>query len=122
VYELVIESDFAAAHRLRQYHGACEKLHGHNWRVELVVRGDRLDSLGMVADFRDLKRILGDVLSEFDHVYLNDLPAFRQRNPTTEHIARTIHAAVAERLPPGVSVASVAVWESPRCCARYSET
>jgi len=120
MYELVVESEFSAAHRLRGYQGECEKLHGHNWRVELVVNGRELNSIGVLVDFRDLKRILTEVISELDHQYLNDLEAFREQNPTTENLARVVYRAVAERLPPGLRVSSVAVWESPRCCARYS--
>ena len=120
MYELVIESDFSAAHRLREYDGACERLHGHNWRVEMVVAGETPDRLGMVADFRDLKRILREVLDRFDHSFLNESPEFEEQNPTTENLARTIFEHCARRMPGGVTVRSVAVWESPRCGARYS--
>lgn len=121
MYELSIESEFAAAHRLREYHGACENLHGHNWRVEVLVAGEQLDSLGMLMDFRTLKGLVAEILDEFDHKYLNDLPAFKQCNPTTENLAKFIFTHCAEKLPAGVSIRSVGVWESPRCGARYTE-
>ncbi len=120
MYELVVESEFAAAHCLREYQGACERLHGHNWRVELVVGSDRLDRLGMVMDFRDLKGVLRETLDRFDHHFLNDLPEFQTQNPTTENMARVIFEACATRLPPGVRVRSVGVWETARAGARYS--
>ena len=121
MHELIVESEFAAAHRLRDYDGACENLHGHNWRVELVVAGHRLGNLGMLMDFRDLKKLLRDTLEAFDHTYLNDLPCFQKDNPTTENLSRIIFGECSRRLPRGVTVKSVTVWESPRCCARYSE-
>ena len=121
MYELIVEAEFSAAHRLRAYDGACEKLHGHNWRVEMTVAGDRLNDLGMAMDFQDLKRILNEVVECFDHVFLNDLPEFKTRNPTTENCARVIFERCAERMPEGVRVRDVTVWESPRCRARYSE-
>jgi len=121
MYELAIESDFAAAHRLREYHGACENLHGHNWRVEVIVAGDELDRLGMLLDFRALKRIVDDALREFDHHYLNDLDCFKECNPTTENLARIIFKRCSENLPKGVRARAVRVWESPRCGASYSE-
>jgi 6-pyruvoyltetrahydropterin/6-carboxytetrahydropterin synthase len=55
MYELKIEDSFAAAHNLRGYKGQCEELHGHNWKVELVVRADQLDSVGLAIDFQELK-------------------------------------------------------------------
>ncbi len=120
MYELLIESEFSAAHRLREYHGACENLHGHNWRVEMAVGGETLDKLGMLIDFRELKRILNAAIEHFDHVYLNELPEFEKQNPTTENMARILFEECARRLPTGVRVRSISVWESPRCGARYS--
>ena len=122
MYELIVESEFSAAHRLREYRGACERLHGHNWRVELAVEGEKLNELGMVMDFRELKKILGEVLGQFDHVFLNELPAFREENPTTENVGRIVFEECNRRMPPGVRVRSVAVWESPRCGSRYSRS
>ena len=120
MYELVIESEFAAAHRLREYHGACERLHGHNWRVELVIGTEKLNDLGMAVDFREIKKILNEALGKFDHEYLNELPDFKEQNPTTENMARIVFEECSKRLPEGVRALSVAVWESPRCCARYT--
>jgi 6-pyruvoyltetrahydropterin/6-carboxytetrahydropterin synthase len=120
MYELLIEAEFSAAHKLREYHGACENLHGHNWRVELVVAGETLGPLGMLMDFRDLKGLLREVLGRYDHVFLNDLQDFQSQNPTTENLARLIFERCAERFPEGVVVRSVAVWESAKAGARYS--
>ena len=78
MYELLIQTHFAAAHRLREYAGNCERLHGHNWRIDVVLRAPALDSLGMVIDFRDAKRLIEDILRGYDHQYLNELDAFRE--------------------------------------------
>jgi 6-pyruvoyltetrahydropterin/6-carboxytetrahydropterin synthase len=120
MYELIVESEFSAAHRLREYRGACEKLHGHNYRVELVVAAKKLDALGMVADFRELKRLLLEAAERFDHAYLNELTEFGKQNPTAENVARVLFEECARRMPRGVTARSVTVWESPRCGARYS--
>jgi 6-pyruvoyltetrahydropterin/6-carboxytetrahydropterin synthase len=119
-YELLISTDFAAAHRLREYDGNCERLHGHNWKVDVVLRADALDDLGMALDFREAKRLIGEVLERFDHQYLNEVEPFDQRNPTTENIARTIFERLAAKLPDGVSVARVTAWESEGCGASYA--
>jgi len=118
-YELFIQADFSAAHALREYKGKCERLHGHNWRVDLRLGGDRLDAGGMLLDFTDAKRILGEVLEPFDHRHLNEVPPFDRLQPSSEIIARVVAEAVAERLPKGVRVASVTAWESDRCGATF---
>lgn len=121
-YELVVRAEFAAAHRLRGYDGNCERLHGHNWKVEVALTGERLDRLGMVLDFRDARRLVGEVLADYDHRDLNDLELFRQANPTTENIARAVYEALAQRVPEGVAVARVTAWESDQCGASYSRS
>jgi len=120
MYELIVESEFSAAHRLREYDGACEQLHGHNWRVEIALASEALNGLGMAMDFRDVKSILSKAINRFDHVYLNDLPAFKEQNPTTENLARFVFEQCSREVPEGVKVRYVTVWESPRCGARYS--
>ena len=122
VYELVVEADFAAAHRLREYDGNCEHLHGHNWKVGVALRGECLDALGMVIDFREAKRLIAEILADFDHAFLNDLAVFQDQNPTTENLARTIYEALAAKLPDGITVAKVTAWESEHCGVSYSRT
>jgi len=119
-YELFIQADFSAAHNLREYKGKCERLHGHNWRVDLRLAGDRLDAEGLLLDFTEAKRILREILDPLDHRYLNEVPPFDRLQPSSENIARTIAEAVAERFPAGVRVVSVTAWESDRCAATYS--
>ncbi|MBE3098348.1 MAG: 6-carboxytetrahydropterin synthase QueD [Planctomycetes bacterium] len=120
-YELFVTAEFSAAHNLRNYKGKCERLHGHNWRVDLRLRGG-LNREGMVLDFVEVKRILAEVLDPFDHAYLNETPPFDRLNPSSENLARIIAGAVAKRLPRGVRVASVTCWESARCAATYKQT
>ena len=121
MYELIVESEFAAAHSLRGYDGKCEHLHGHNWTVEVVLAGEKLDNLGMVMDFRDVKGVIEEVLDGYDHQHLNELADFRELNPTTENIARILHARFTKRMPQGIAVEKVTVWESERCGASYRE-
>jgi 6-pyruvoyltetrahydropterin/6-carboxytetrahydropterin synthase len=123
---ITVELRFAAAHRLREYHGKCEDLHGHNWTIEICVRGRAVDSIGMVMDFKKLRRIGQNVLDrEFDHKYLNDdSPAFRGRkglNPSAENIAKVIYDRVAAKLPKTVDMVYVRAWETPGCSAVYGD-
>lgn len=120
LYELKIISDFAAAHNLRNFRGKCENLHGHNWKVEVVVRGRRLDESGVVVDFGELKRATREILAEVDHQYLNDIPFFRDRNPSSENIARFLFDRLAERLNVEDRwIYSVSAWESADACATF---
>lgn len=120
MYELVLKTHFAAAHNLREYHGNCERLHGHNWHIEARLAGAKLNRLGMLIDFRDAKRLLKEVTDTLDHRYLNEVRPFNKANPTTENIARFIFDELAKRLPKGVRCASVTSWESQGCGVTYS--
>jgi len=120
MYELKIDSGFSAAHNLREYEGNCERLHGHNWKVSVTLSAGKLNELGMVADFRDVKKVLKEILGDFDHRYLNEIKEFKKANPTTENIARIIYTRLSKKLPENVRVKSVTAWESDGCGATYS--
>jgi len=121
MYELTIIEEFEAAHRLPEYDGKCCRLHGHNWRVEVAVRGNEIDASGMLIDFKHLKSHLAEVLASLDHFYLNELDSFAEIPPTAEHISRYIYEmmAVKPAFSERVKVYCVKVWESPRSCATY---
>lgn len=120
MFELSVRSRFSAAHRLSGYLGRCAELHGHNWEVELTVRGQKLDDTGLLVDFRVLKAALREVLEELDHTELNRAPAFQSQNPTSENLARYLYTRLAERLQsPHWWVDRVAVSETPDVRAVY---
>jgi len=124
MYELVVETGFSSAHQLRGYKGKCERLHGHNWRVQVTVSSDRLNEIDIVMDFHDLKRIVDEVISSLDHSFLNEVFPFTEINPSSENIARWIYDSVRKRLErdyKNVNLASVTVWESETASATYYE-
>lgn len=118
MFELSIKGDFAAAHQLHGYQGNCKELHGHTWKVEAVIEGDQLDSIGMLMDFKVAKIKLKEILSTIDHVYLNNLPAFQKNNPTTEHLAKYIFEEFSKACHP-LKVKRVQVWESETASVVY---
>ena len=124
MYQARVEAEFAAAHFLSHYHGKCEKLHGHNYRVRLWVRGQELDEGGMLADFALLKKALNEVLSPLDHSNLNDMGVF-QNDPSAERIAKFIFDRAMEKLPelgvPNSLLYAVDVFENFRSMARYKQ-
>ena len=119
MYEVRVESHFSAAHALRGYGGNCERLHGHNWNVEVRLATDGLDEHGLAVDFRQAKALLEEVLGGLDHRLLNDLEPFRDENPSTERLARYIFEALSARLPGGVRLTEVTAWETAGCAATY---
>ncbi len=112
MFRLTVEHTFSAAHRLRISGHKCENLHGHNWRVCVTIEGRELREDGMLMDFHDLKALVGAVVGRLDHAYLNDVPPFDRLNPTTENICRHIGEELAARLPDGLRVHAVQVFET----------
>ena len=123
MYQARVETEFSAAHFLSHYHGKCEKLHGHNYRIRLWARGEELDEGGMLVDFAVLKKVLNKVLSSLDHSNLNDMDVF-QNDPSAERIAKFVYDNAKEKLPelgvPGSILYAVDVFENPRSMARYT--
>ncbi len=123
MYELKIISEFAAAHQLRGFKGKCENLHGHNWKIEVYVRGKRLGEDGLLIDFRLIKEATKTILDELDHKFLNDLEAFRDINPSSENLARHIFRGVSRELnTKDIKVSRVTAWESDTACCSYVES
>ncbi len=122
-YEIRVEADFAAAHFLRDYHGKCENLHGHNYKVYAHVKGDALTEGGMLLDFTELKGALRETCKILDHKNLNDFDYFNQ-NPSAERIATYIAEKILEKIPSlkdkkGTHLHAVDVFETDTSRARY---
>lgn len=121
-YEVYVEMHFSSAHRLQLYKGKCENLHGHNWKVGIVVSSYLLDKNGMVVDFVKLKKLLNKIISRLDHKYLNQIDYFKSKQPTAENIAAYIHSNVKKALKyKKIFKIKVIVWETPTQYASYEE-
>ncbi len=121
MFRLMVESGFAAAHQLKEYEGKCEGLHGHNWRVQVMVKTDRLNSIGLGIDFKILKDILNEILSKLDHTFLNDICPFNSKNPSSENLAYFIFDEFLKRIDKkALQLDWVRVWESNTAFAQYS--
>ncbi len=122
VYEIYVKDHFAAAHALKGYDGNCSNLHGHNWIVEAYIHCTKLNKLGIGVDFRDVKRIVKDVLSKLDHTNLNEVVEFGHINPTSENIAKFLYLELSRRLNSDhIKVNKIMVFESPGCGSSYQE-
>lgn len=126
MYELTIRTHFDAAHSLRDYPGECARLHGHTFNVDVTVQGESLNKIGVVFDFKDLKRAVRDILDNLDHRHLNEVPPFDKLTPTAENLANHIFHELPRRLAGAsgvapVNVTRVDVWESPTARISYFE-
>ncbi len=122
MFEIFVEHTFAAGHALRNYHGKCENVHGHNYRVQVAVKGPKLDSNGLLHDFADLKRRLRQVSEYLDHQFINDLKPFDELNPSAENIAKYICDEIKSGLDAAgnqAAISFVKVWETDTSCATY---
>ena len=120
MFELSIHGDIASAHYVRGYQGKCKDLHGHTWKIEVTVAGERLNGIGMLEDFAVLKMKLKEFLAALDHVCLNDLPYFKDVNPTTENIAKYVYGGFGKLIAP-LKVKAVRAWESETASVAYYE-
>ena len=121
MYQLFVEEHFDAAHYLRNYHGKCENLHGHRFKVVVRLEATKLDENGLAYDFAQLKHHLRGAIAQFDHSCLNDIPPFNKIEPTCENISTTVYKGLLSCFSGSpAKLAHVEVWESPTSGAAYS--
>ena len=120
MFEVTIIKSFSAAHLLAEIGGKCEALHGHNFKVEVTVAADQLNSNGLLIDFRFLKKHLGEILEEIDHKHLNALSYFKGMNPSAENISKYICEEMSSKIETsGVRMVRVKIWESENAAVTY---
>jgi 6-pyruvoyltetrahydropterin/6-carboxytetrahydropterin synthase len=122
MFEISVEQTFAAGHALRNYKGSCENVHGHNFKVQVKIEGERLDEAGLLVDFIDVKLLMQGVIERLDHQFLNEIAPFDVRNPSAENIAEYFHEKMTNGLastPVPVRIREVTVWETDIQSATY---
>ncbi len=122
VFEIHVKTHFSAARSLEGYPGVCARIHGHTWIVEVYVRCEKLNEIGLGIDMGVIKKATRKVLINLDHSNLNELPEFEGVNPTSENIAKYLYQALKRKLnTDGVQVSKVKVSETPGAGASYWE-
>lgn len=120
MYELKVVTHFAAAHQLTMVGSKCENMHGHNWKIEVYVTGDKLNAGGVLVDFGEIKAHLSDVMKKLDHKYLNELDYIPDGKPSSENIAYFVATELQSRIDnSSARVSRVNAWESDDACATY---
>lgn len=114
------EIEFETGHYLRFCSGGSEEPHRHRWRVRAVVQSDELDGNGLVMDFHELEKFLGQIVEPMQKVeMINELPEFAKCNPSAEQVARFVYDGLSARIAGRVTIQKVSVWETEKCCGSY---
>ncbi len=119
MFELKVITKFAAAHQLTMVAQKCENLHGHNWKIEVCVTGEKLDEGGVLVDFGIIKKNIRQIMETLDHKFLNELEIFKGKQPSSEIIGIYIADELQKTLENNIKVSKVHVWESDDACATY---
>ena len=124
MYQLTKSVQFDAAHQLRDYPGKCANVHGHTYKLDVCVAGEKLSEIGMLYDFYDMKKLIQGVVDQLDHHFINEITPYDEINPTAENMAYQIYQTLRHQLKaqnPLLHLKHVQVWETPTCSATYSE-
>jgi 6-pyruvoyltetrahydropterin/6-carboxytetrahydropterin synthase len=122
MYVLNVSSHFSAAHLLKGYQGDCKKMHGHTWKVRVALQCEKTDEIGLSIDFSIIKQKIKQLVDRFDHTCLNELEWFKEKNPTSENIAKVFYTELKKIFEnESVKLKEVEVWESERASVAYYE-
>jgi 6-pyruvoyltetrahydropterin/6-carboxytetrahydropterin synthase len=121
MFTIRVETHFTASHQLTLPDGSKEPLHQHNWAVITNISNDKVDRMGVVMDFCQVKAMVGEITAEFDNSQLDNIDYFRRNNPSAENVARYIFDKLEPKLPGAVQLRSIRVVEEPGCSAKFSK-
>lgn len=122
MFDLLIKTSFSSAHALREYDGDCARVHGHNWHVHVTVTGEELNELGILIDFKVLKKTTNEIIDKLDHRMINEIEPFTTINPTAENIAKYLYEEIGSKLNDNnVKVKKITIFETEKASATYYE-
>lgn len=121
MFTISVETQFRASHQLTLLNGSKEPIHAHNWSLTADVSSDKLNSMGVVMDFSRLKAIIDKTVAEFDNKALNEVSYFQQNNPSAENVAKYIYEKLQGRLPKGVQLRNIRIFEEQGCSAKFGK-
>jgi len=122
MFKLIVKKEFSSAHILHGHTGDCKRMHGHNWLVEAEVKGNNINKIGMVIDFKDIKNKLQEIIKKLDHQYLNDIEPFTNENPTAENISKYIYKELSKNInTDNIKVSEIKLWETNNSAVVYTE-
>jgi 6-pyruvoyltetrahydropterin/6-carboxytetrahydropterin synthase len=114
MYEVYVAARFEAAHRLAGDFGPASRMHGHTYRMEAILRGQRLQDDGTLYDIGELRQAVDDLATSLDYRDLNEVPGLADVNTTAEALADYCWERLAASLrDQGLDSLLVRIWESP---------
>jgi 6-pyruvoyltetrahydropterin/6-carboxytetrahydropterin synthase len=123
MYEIYVAAIFEAAHRLVGDFGPATRVHGHTYRLEVIVRGQRLAEDGTLYDIGRLKQAVDELVASLDYQDLNKVPGLADVNTTAEAVADYCWERLASPLRGrGLDSLVVRVWESRDAYAAREDT
>jgi 6-pyruvoyltetrahydropterin/6-carboxytetrahydropterin synthase len=123
VYEIYVAAQFEAAHRLVGDFGPATRMHGHTYRLEVIVRGQRLSGDGTVYDIGRLSPAVEALASSLHYRDLDEVPGLESVNTTAEAVADYCWERLAMTLRDGgLDSLTVRVWESPQVYAARDDS
>ena len=118
MYEVYVATQFEAAHRLLGDFGPATRLHGHTYRMEVIVRGKHLKDGGVLYDVGRLREVVEELAASLHFRNLNDVPDLAEMNTTAEAVAHYCWDKLAPSLHgQGLDSLTVRIWESPQVYA-----
>ena len=120
MYELMVENKFDSAHYLENYDGPCSRMHGHTYKVQVTICGEKLDEkVGMLLDFTHIKKHLNKIVDRLDHQVLNEI---LDCNTTAELLSKYFYDELEKKVPDHCKLKKVCIWETPTSSATYYKT
>jgi 6-pyruvoyltetrahydropterin/6-carboxytetrahydropterin synthase len=121
MYTLSVDKVISTAHQLRDYDGPCARVHGHNWKIQMVVQSKDIDDRGIAIDFNEMDEKLWEVIGPFDHQLINSIPPFDKINPTAENLVKYIFEQLKSKFSGHVTLKKVSAWETDAYMVSYEE-
>ena len=121
MFTIRVETHFRASHQLALPDGSKEPLHKHDWVVTAKVCSDKLDDMGLVMDFGQLKSMVDEITGGVGNGRFDSIDYFQRHNPSAENVAKYIFEKLEPKLPKGVKLRSIRVIEEPGCSAKFSK-
>lgn len=120
MFTVTVETTFNASHQLTMPDNQKEPLHAHDWQLRVAVSAEKLNPMGLVIDFNDLKAAIDTVTSALAGKTLEDLPCFQAQNASAEALAMHIYSQLEHSIKGGIRLDYVELMEAQGCWARYN--
>ncbi len=120
MYTISVEINFHASHQLRLLNGQKEPEHFHNWSVTADVSSAKLDNMGIVMDFNELREMIKKIVARFDNK-IEAITYFQENNSSAENVAKYIYDELKPQLPKDVKLNCVKIMEEPGCIAKFGD-